>query len=278
MAATQAKPAPAAAPSRPRRRCWRCPTIRRPNSATQLRLGRGAVAMVVATGRRLQVAACASASVHQARRPSRRDFRLRIVLPRRPGPICGLRPSSGPGVVFAGRSCGRRSLGERSQILWVVATARSRGLRLSSSRSSPPGSLPGRLYCGHVHVSMGCPKSRGASGRPHTACGGGGGGGSDHRLCVGRPAAAASSCSSSSRRHNAHHVWRLRWDEYAAAGLPRASGLQGLAGQDARARARLLQEVPQLVVWLIRGGDEGVPRGAQADARRVLPRVRGWHH
>ena len=101
MAATQAKPAPAAAPSRPRRRCWRCPTIRRPISATQLRLGRGAVAMVVATGRRLQVAACASASVHQARRPSRRDFRLRIVLPCRPGPICGL-PGRPPGPVGRG--------------------------------------------------------------------------------------------------------------------------------------------------------------------------------
>ena len=132
MAATQAKPAPAAAPSRPRRRCWRCPTIRRPNSATQLRLGRGAVAMVVATGRRLQVAACASASVHQARRPSRRDFRLRIVLPRRPGPICGL-PGRPACVVGRGLRWSSLVVGvwaETRQILWVRGGSRRRWIHV----------------------------------------------------------------------------------------------------------------------------------------------------
>ena len=149
MAATQAKPAPAAAPSRPRRRCWRCPTVRRPISATQLRLGRGAVAMVVATGRRLQVAACASASVHQARRPSRRDFRLRIVLPRRPGPICGL-PGRPPGPVGRGLRWSSLVVGvwaETRLFLWEdVLLALSFFCRVPDPTSGRESSGPGALY------------------------------------------------------------------------------------------------------------------------------------
>jgi len=52
-------------------------SVRRPIRATQLRLGRGAVALVVATGRRLQRP---SVSVYQTGRPSHREFRPRIVL------------------------------------------------------------------------------------------------------------------------------------------------------------------------------------------------------
>ena len=118
--ATQTKRAPAAAPSRPRRRCWRCPKVRRPNRATQLRLGLGAVAQAVATGRRLQPPVGALASVHQACRPSRREFRLRVV------PTTVLDPSATfpavlrawSGLVFAGRRWSVGFLDERTQIRW----------------------------------------------------------------------------------------------------------------------------------------------------------------
>ena len=118
--ATQTKRAPTAAPSRPRRRCWRCPKVRRPNRATQLRLGLGAVAQAVATGRRLQPPVGALASVHQACRPSRREFRLRVV------PTTVLDPSATfpavlrawSGLVFAGRRWSVGFLGERTQIRW----------------------------------------------------------------------------------------------------------------------------------------------------------------
>ena len=120
--ATQTKRAPAAAPSRPRRRCWRCPKVRRPNRATQLRLGLGAVAQAVATGRRLQPPVGASASVHQACRPSRREFRLRVV------PTTVLDPSATfpavlrawSGLVFAGRRWSVGFWAARAQIRWFV--------------------------------------------------------------------------------------------------------------------------------------------------------------
>ena len=159
MAATQAKPAPAAAPSRPRRRCWRCPTIRRPNSATQLRLGRGAVAMVVATGRRLQVAVCVSASVHQARRRLRAanfgcgSSFLAVLDPSAAFPAV-LRARSA--VVFAGLRLVVGVWAERSQILWEVSTStsafggvhhrRTKLLRLLDARLTRPIDTTGRHH------------------------------------------------------------------------------------------------------------------------------------
>ena len=121
--ATQTKRAPGAAPSRPRRRCWRCPKVRRPNRATQLRLGLGAVAQAVATGRRLQPPVGASASVHQACRPSRREFRLRVV------PTTVLDPSATfPAVlrawsalVFARRRWSVGFCAARPQIRWFFS-------------------------------------------------------------------------------------------------------------------------------------------------------------